>query len=413
MKFFVVSALILVAGAGLFFVFGTSENLTIEPKENPQGGLNLTLLPVPETPPPTSTPPLPPLTLDITNQLPLQDPPSVVKGIYATSWSAGSENKIKYLLDLIDKTELNAIVVDIKDYSGYVAYRTGIPEIKASGAEGQIRIVKPNALLKRLHDKNIYVIGRISVFQDPILAKAHPEWALISSSTGKVWKDQKGIPWMDPAAEPVWDYNVSIAKDAFRRGFDEVNFDYVRFASDGNLKNIKYPVWDEKSLKTTVIKNFFSYLRKNLPEAKISADLFGLATVNEDGLGIGQIIENAYKYFDYVSPMVYPSHYAPGFIGYKNPAEYPYEVIRYSLDKAFSRLENYSSSTNLEVSLKSKLRPWLQDFDLGATYGPEMVKREIQAVEDSLNNASSSRAFAGWLLWDPTNVYTAAALQKQ
>ena len=413
MKFIAVLALILVAGASLFFIFGTSQNLIIEPKENPQGELNLTLLPVPEPPLPTSTPPPPPPAVDITNQTPLQYPPSVVKGIYATSWSAGSENKIKYLLDLIDKTELNAIVLDIKDYSGYVAYRTGIPEVKASGAEGQIRIAKPNALLKRLHDKNIYVIGRISVFQDPILAKAHPEWALISSSTGKLWEDRKGLFWMDPASEPVWDYNISIAKDAFRRGFDEVNFDYIRFASDGDLKNIKYPAWDEKSLKSTVIKNFFSYLRKNLPEAKISADLFGLATVNYDGLGIGQIIENAYDYFDFVSPMVYPSHYASGFIGYKNPAEYPYEVIRYSLDKALSRLENYSSSTNLKVSLKSKLRPWLQDFDLGATYGPEMVRKQIQAVEDSLNNSSSSRAFAGWLLWDPANVYTAAALQKQ
>ncbi|MBI2033761.1 MAG: hypothetical protein HYT13_01545 [Candidatus Liptonbacteria bacterium] len=413
MKFLLILGSILVAGAGLFFIFGTSKNLIIEPKENPQGDLNLTLLRVPEPPLPTSTPPSPPTAVDITNQPPLQDPPRVVKGIYATSWSAGSENKIKYLLDLIDKTELNAIVIDIKDYSGYVAYRTGIPEVRAAGAEDQIRIAKPNALLKRLHDKNIYVIGRISVFQDPILAKAHPEWALVSSSTGKLWEDRKGLLWMDPAAEPVWDYNLKIARDALTRGFDEINFDYIRFASDGDLKNIKYPVWDEKSLKSTVIKNFFSYLRKNLPQAKISADLFGLATVNQEGLGIGQIIEDAYEYFDYVSPMVYPSHYAPGFNNYKNPAEHPYEVIRYSLDEALRRLENYSSSTNLEVGLKSKLRPWLQDFNLGATYGPEMVRREIQAVEDSLNSASSSNAFAGWLLWDPANVYTAAALQNQ
>ena len=144
-----------------------------------------------------------------------------------------------------------------------------------------------------------------------------------------------------------------------------------------------------------------------------------------DDLGIGQVIEDAYLYFDYASPMVYPSHYGAGFLGYKKPAEYPYEVIRYSLDKALGRLMTYNQqlmAENLGTSSQSlvnshqssvRLRPWLQDFDLGATYGPEMVRREIQAVGDSLNSASSSHAFAGWLLWDPANVYTAAALQKQ
>lgn len=407
MKLFGVLAGIVLLGFGLFFIFGSSKNLTIEPKENSQGDLNLTLLRVPEPPPPTSTPPSPPAAVDIPNQLPLQDPPSVVKGIYATSWSAGSENKIKYLLDLIDKTELNAIVIDIKDYSGYVAYRTGIPEVKAAGAENQIRIAKPNALLKRLHDKNIYVIGRISVFQDSILAKAHPKWALISSSTGKLWEDRKGLSWMDPAAEPVWDYNISIAKDAFARGFDEVNFDYIRFPSDGDLNVIRYPFWDEKVPQSEIINDFFAYLDSKLKEGRISADLFGISTIKKDDLGIGQLIENAYGRFDFVSPMIYPSHYSPGFFGYKNPAEHPFEIVTYSLQKALERLKADEFKESTSSPRLSRLRPWLQSFNLGATYDKSKIQSQIKATEEVLFKSSSGLTsdFAGWLLWDPTNRY--------
>lgn len=375
---------------------------------------------------------------DIGPQNPLAAPPQVVKGIYLTGWSAGYVPKLNHLLDLVKKTELNAMVIDIKDYSGYVSYYIGNPLVKESGADGQVKISRPNALIKELHDNGVYVIGRVTVFQDPVLASAHPEWALRNASTSAVWKDSAGLAWMDPAAEPVWKYNLTIAQDALARGFDEINFDYLRFASDGNLGNIVYPFWDKKTSRHIVIGNFFQYLRHNMPDAKLSADVFGLATINHDDLGIGQVIEDAYKYFDYVSPMVYPSHYASGFLGYTNPAKYPYEVIKYSLDHALARLkagetitENATStpSTSTEavkinVPYRAKLRPWLQDFNLGAVYNTVMVKKEMQATYDALLNFistppamitatstlieapnSANTDYGGWLLWNPANSY--------
>ena len=387
---------------------------------------------------------------DIGNQQPLPSPPRIAKGVYLTGWSAGYAPKLNYLMNLAKRTEVNAVVIDIKDYSGYVSYRTAVPMTKEDGAEGSIKIAQPNALLKKLHDAGIYVIGRITVFQDPVLAKAHPEWALINKTTGKTWLDNKGLAWMDAAAKPVWEYNTAIAKDAIARGFDEVQFDYIRFASDGDLSNIGYPYWQKTrtgadltrtsaETEREVIRNFFKYLRENLTGAKISVDLFGLSTINADDLGIGQVIEDAYKYFDYVSPMVYPSHYASGFLGYANPAKYPYEVIKYSLERALVRVAKgyeqtaVDSTSTVHAQYAAKLRPWLQDFDLGATYDAAMVKKEIQAVYDAFSatqsassTASTSAAtppttyyllptnpyYGGWLLWDPANIYTEGALEK-
>ncbi|MEK7590369.1 MAG: putative glycoside hydrolase, partial [Patescibacteria group bacterium] len=301
---------------------------------------------------------------DIENQQPLLNPPEIIKAVYATNWSMSNNKKIKYFLDLIDATELNAIVIDIKDYTGIVPYKNDIDLVNEYNA-WERRILEPNKLIKTFHDRGIYVIGRISVFQDLQLAEARPDLALISSSTSAAWKDNKGLTWMDTAAEEVWDYNIAIAKDILARGFDEVNFDYIRFASDGNLNDIKHPYWDEKTLKTTILKEFFKYLRENLPNAKLSADLFGLATIDTKGVGIGQHLEHTLPYFDAVAPMVYPSHYFTGFQGYEKPAEHPYEVVKYSMDEAIRRTKQfivYASTT----PVTAKFRPWLQDFDLRA-----------------------------------------------
>lgn len=368
---------------------------------------------------------------DIPAQKPLENPPSVIKAIYLTGWVAGSSPRMRSVIDLIQKTELNAVVIDIKDYSGYVSYAMDVPGVQASGAEKELRIAHPNALIKELHDNGIYVIGRITSFQDPILAKAHPEWAMHDVTTGGVWEDRHGLAWMDPAARPAWDYIASIAEDGFNRGFDEMNFDYIRFASDGAVGNISYPYWDQKTPRAQVIAEYFKFLRGRFPDKKISADLFGLATVNNDDLGIGQVIQSAYEYFDYVSPMVYPSHYANGFLGYAHPAAYPYEVIAYSMQHATDKLSAMgtppaASSTatttvrhpfNLGPIPPAKLRPWLQDFSLGsgpgAIYTADMVRREKQAVYDTLMTSTTSQYYNGWALWNASNVYTAGALDAQ
>lgn len=365
---------------------------------------------------------------DIEPQKPLPNPPKEIKAIYATGWSAGTPSKIDYLINLIKETELNAIIIDIKDFSGYIAYDINLLEVEKYKAK-EIKIKKINSLIKRLHDENIYVIARITIFQDPILAKARPDLAIHSKSklitnnqqltTKTLWLDHKKLAWIDPAAKDAWNYNIAIAKDAANRGFDELNFDYIRFASDGNLNDMVFPFYDDKTPKNEIIKNFFSYLREKTKGAKISADLFGLSTINSDDLGIGQVLEDSYRYFDYVSPMVYPSHYANGFLGYKNPAQYPYEIIKYSMEAALRRLMIYdqqfmkNSSSSLVISreslVKAKLRPWLQDFDLGADYNAEMIKKQIQAVYDSAS--STPELINGFMLWDPRNEYTKGALE--
>jgi len=352
---------------------------------------------------------------DIASQKPLENPPSEIKAVYFTGWSGGSEDKIDYLINLARKTEINAVVLDVKDYSGYITYDIDIPLTKKYNSK-EVKIAKINSLIKRLHDEEIYVIARISVFQDPVLAKARPDLAIISSSTGKIWLDNKKLAWIDPAAKEAWDYNIAIAKDAQNRGFDELNFDYIRFASDGNLSDMKFPFWDEVKLKRYVMKDFFKYLRESLPDAKLSADLFGMATVAKD-FGVGQTMEDAFPYFDFIAPMVYPSHYARGFNGYQNPALYPYEIIKYSMESALQRLTSYekelvektASSTNPGLNINiPKFRPWLQDFDLGAEYTAEMVRAQIRASYDVLGSKSG-----GFMLWNPSNIYTIEALNPK
>lgn len=356
-----------------------------------------------------SVEPVIPKITDIEPQPHLANPPDVVKAIYLTSWSAGSEKKLKYLIDLANETEINAVVIDIKDYSGYLSYNTDL-ELPRKYDAVELRIPQLNKLVKRLHEAGIYVIGRISVFQDQRLALARPDLALFSSTTKEVWRDHKGLTWMDTASQEVWDYNIAVAKEILSRGVDEANFDYVRFASDGALDDIGHPFWDEKTLKTKIVRNFFERIREELPEGKISADLFGLVTVNKDGLGIGQHLEYAIPIFDAVAPMVYPSHYFKGFIGYDNPAEYPYEVIKYSMDAGLQRIADFKIHAST-TPVQAKFRPWFQDFDLGADYDAVKVRAQIQAWEDSV--AKYPELNGGWMLWNPANIYTKAALQTE
>lgn len=328
-------------------------------------------------------------------------PPEAVKAIYVTSWSATKEDYIDYLIDIAKNTEINAIVVDIKDWSGYIAYDTQVPEAEQYNAE-RILIPDIGAFLEKLHKEGIYVIARITVFQDPILAQSKPNLAVHQKSNKTLlWLDKSGLAWIDPAAREAWEYNIAIAKDALSQGFDELNFDYTRFPSDGDLQDMSFPLWDEITPRNLIIKEFYKYLREEIPQATLSIDLFGLSTVSSN-FGIGQNIEDAYQHFDFVCPMVYPSHYTEGFLGYQNPAEYPYEIVKYSMDNAFKRL----SLLNVTHPTKAKLRPWLQDFNLGAIYDAKMVRSQIEAVYDAAGDN-----FKGFMLWNSSNFYTKEALQ--
>lgn len=365
----------------------------------------------------------------------LDNPPEIVKGVYLTSWSAGLKRRIDYVEELAREVGVNAVVIDIKDYSGNLAYRIAVPEVQKYGAV-HVKIRDIDGLIRRLHAAGIYAIARITVFQDPVLAAARPELAVhrksllaagAKPSKETLWLDHKGLAWIDPAAKPAWEYTAAIGRDALSHGFDELNFDYVRFPSDGNMRDMHFPISGDQASKPAVLREFFAYLRRSFEGTPISADLFGLATVNSDDLGIGQVIEDAYRNFDYVCPMVYPSHYAPGFRGFKRPAEHPYEVVRYSMDKAVARLRSLTAlpaDTDGQTHVPAgavkppaagakpirvgKLRPWLQDFDLGGRYDAARVRAQIRATEEALG-----ADYAGYLMWSPSNVYTAGAFTEE
>lgn len=324
-----------------------------------------------------------------------------IRALYFTSWSAGNYYRIEDLIRTAENTEINAVVIDIKDYSGKIGYRSSVAEAEKYGASTS-KIYNIEALLRKLHENNVYVIGRITVFQDPVLAEARPDLAVHSNSKkpsladlgiNSLWRDRSNLSWLDPSSKEVWDYNIAIAKEATDLGFDEINFDYIRFPSDGNLKDMSFPFWKGERSRREVLKEFFSYLRENLKDVKMSADLFGLASVNYDDLGIGQVIEDAFLYFDFICPMMYPSHYAPGFLGFKNPADHPYEVVNYSVKTALRRLESTEKA-------RASLRPWLQDFNMGAIYTSSEVRSQIKAVKDALKEK-----YKGYMLWNPSNYY--------
>jgi len=339
--------------------------------------------------------------------------PDNVKGIYMTSWIASSEKLRAPLVKFIDDTELNSLVIDIKDYSGKIVFSVASDELKAYGSE-EVRIKDLPEFIESLHKKGVYVIGRIAVFQDAYFVKYRPDLAVKNGSGTAVWKDKKGISWIDPGSREYWDYIILLGKESRKIGFDEINFDYIRFPSDGNMQDISYP-WSTTTPKALILKEFFSYLHDGLQGSglKISADLFGMVTTAQNDMGIGQLLENALPYFDYISPMVYPSHYPPTFMNFKNPEEHPYEVVHFAMQSAVERADKLDIATSTSpnpvvepaVHYRAKLRPWLQDFGLRKTYGSAEIKAQIRAVNEA--------GLSSWLLWSPSNVYTKEALSAE
>lgn len=324
--------------------------------------------------------------------------PDAVKAVYMSSWVAGTKSVRGRVVDIADTTEVNSIVIDIKDYTGKIAFEVSDPYLQKIGSSER-RIADVREFINELHKKNIYVIGRVAVFQDPYMVKTRPDLAVKTKDGKSVWKDHKGISWIDAGAKEHWDYTIAIAKESYKAGFDEINFDYIRFPSDGNMRDISYPFSEGKD-KSEVIREFFEYLHKNLQGTGMvtSADLFGMVTTNKDDLNIGQVLEKAFPYFDFIAPMVYPSHYPTNFNGYKNPAAKPYEIIQISMSKAVERAK-------LATTSPLKLRPWLQDFDLGADYTADMVRAQIKATYDV--------GLTSWMMWDPSNKYTKDAFLPQ
>jgi hypothetical protein len=348
--------------------------------------------------------------------------PEAVKGIYMTACVVGSKSLRQGLEDIANKTEINTLIIDIKDFSGKISFKSDDPTL-AQYVSDRCRADDMTDFIRELHSKNIYVIGRVTTFQDPFYTKINPEAAIRRKSDGGVWTDKNGISYIDPGSHEAWDHVIAIAKAGHDIGFDEINFDYIRYPSDGNVSDIRLPQSALGSSKPQVLELFWSYLDSKMKEYNIphSADLFGLTTTNYDDLGIGQVLERAMPYFDFIDPMVYPSHYPATFNGWKNPNAVPYDLIQYVLSTAVTRAEASTTriktlvsepiaSTSPELYTKEsytaqKIRPWLQDFSLGQPrYTAQDVRDQIQATYDD--------GIHSWLLWNAANHYSLDALIK-
>ncbi len=318
--------------------------------------------------------------------------PKEVKGIYATGWMAGSAKWLPRLVEFINETEINSIVIDVKDDTGTLSYHSEVEMVSQIKAH-ENKINDPKALIQTLQKNNIFPIARIVVFKDPFMAKKNPDWA-VKDINGGLWKDRKGLHWVDPYNQELWDYIISIAEEAITIGFQEIQFDYVRFTSDGDVKRCVYPFNNGESREDT-IQNFLKYARAKLQpyQIPISADIFGLTTSAPNDQGIGQQFEKIISNVDIVCPMVYPSHYAYGTYGLKNPNQQPYETVLKGVSDAKRRIDEAGNTSTI-------LRPWLQDFNLGHHYGRNEIQAQIKAVEDA--------GVKEWIFWNPSCRYDKA-----
>jgi hypothetical protein len=338
--------------------------------------------------------------------------PEEVRGVYLTSYTAASKPQRDRLIAYAKRNGLNAVVIDVKDPSGLLAFMPEREPLQAHKPE-KATIEDLDAVLEDFRAAGLYRIARIFVFQDPTYVKRFPHEA-VQRQGGGVWADYKGVTWADPASRAVWDYNAELAREAYGRGFDEIQFDYIRFPSDGNMSTVRYRHYDGASPKREIIGAFFRYMHRELQARGIpvSYDLFGFVTWHTHDLSIGQMLVDVLPYGTAISAMVYPSHYPPGTIGFSNPADHPYEIVADSLrranelyaqrDRECAELAAGTRSATSAVILPcgkplAHHRPWLQAFDLGATYDAAKIEAQIRAVRD--------QGGKGWLLWNARNVY--------
>ncbi|MDO8599581.1 MAG: putative glycoside hydrolase [bacterium] len=329
----------------------------------------------------------------------LPEPPVIVepvRALYLTSGIAASA-RFDHFLTLLETTSVNALIIDLKDSDGRIAFIPTSDALRAI-APKRVTIRDLSERVDAIHRRGGLAIARIPVFQDSWYAASHPSEAL-QLPGGIIWRDRLGYAWLDPASAKVAQYAVDLAHESAALGFDEVNFDYIRFPSEGpRFREIRYPRWDGKRRKREVIRDFARVLDTEVRKKGIrtSADLFGQVLWNRDDLGIGQQLEELAPFFDILAPMVYPSHYRSGFLGHANPAAHPYEVIAATLRRGMERI------VKLPEGSRPAIRPWLQDFQIGATYG----KREVLLQQDASRDSGSM----GWMLWNPRGRYTESAL---
>lgn len=332
--------------------------------------------------------------------------PVKVKGIYVTGPMAGN-SKMQDLIQLVDDTELNTMVIDIKNDEGIITYNMQNDAVNEIGASKPY-IKDMELLMQQLKEKNIYTIARIVVFKDPILAAAKPELS-IKSKSGQPFYDKQGLAWVNPYEKKVWEYIMEVAEQAAQIGFDEIQFDYIRFSTDVSMLQADFGEAGVLKSKEQIITEFADYAYQTLHPlgVAVSADVFGTAMDNkEDGEIIGQNYIELAKHLDIICPMVYPSHYGKGVYGIAVPDAEPYQTILKAMEASKTVLAG-GISANAAAERQARVRPWLQDFTASwvpghISYGAEQIKAQIQAVYDA--------GYDEWILWNAANHYTKEGL---
>ena len=330
-----------------------------------------------------------------------------VKGIYMTGNTAGLQWRFEEILNETNNSIINGWVVDVKDDHGTMTYASKIPMVNDLGQDARVKVRDFQAVIDTMHDNDIYPIARIVTFKDVIAASGNPEWA-IQTHEGEVWLDRKKDAWLNPYNRDAWEYLVDIAKEAAEKGFYEIQFDYVRFPTDGPREQIDYGEAGEKETMAEAIAAFLSYARDELKPygVYVSADIFGLVPIVVDDMRLGQHMETLATAADILCPMAYPSHYALGTFGVSIPDKAPYPIVYETMLKARERIEAVETDGR-----KATLRPWLQDFTasyLGGgyyqRYGVDQIREQIKGTYDSGTHE--------WLLWNAGNNYTWEALRE-
>jgi hypothetical protein len=316
---------------------------------------------------------------------------ATLRGVHFTGWAAGSTKARRRFLGEMKSAGFNAVVIALKDADGH-EFVPGVPFAAKTGAYVKAIPDLPGAV-RDFKEQGVYTIARIAVFKDDHLARARPDLA-VRFPDGRIWAGDKGTAWADPYRTEVWDYVIDVASRAAAAGFDEIQFDYIRFPSDGPTRQCRYSKEHTTASASAALRGFLTLARERLKPlgVKLSIDTFGLTASVDNGMGIGQTLDQMADLVDYVSPMMYPSHYAKGEYGLKNPNRQPYLTIHHGVADGLTRLQD-----------PAKLRPFLQDFSLGVRYTPAHVRAEIRAAEEL--------GVRGWILWNAANRYTWSAVQ--
>lgn len=314
-------------------------------------------------------------------------------GVYLSYWGVGSKAVRGPALGLASDTSINAVVIDVKDDHGFLSYRAAVPLAAKVGAEKIATVPDMQALIERLHKRGIYTIARIVTFRDNVLCTARPQFAVLKN--GKLFRDLEGLACCDPFARQVREYNIAIAVDAAKQGFDEIQFDHVRFPA---FKGLTFSRPSTEESRSKAIDSFLAEAHQKLIPYNVflAGDVFGYICWNKGDTNVGQKIGDLANVLDYISPMLYPSGFQYGIPKYRNPVAHPYEIVRLSLDRARER-------TNLDPI---RFRPWLQAFRDYAFDRRQFGRAQIQAQIKAADSFGSD----GWLLWNPRNVYSAAAI---